>query len=206
MIGLAARRNIVTFVSSNLSLPLTDERIESLVCSGLCELIVSLDGATQATYQTYRREGDLELAVANMRRIIEAKRRLGRSRPVVVWRYYVYRWNEHEIDLARRRAAEIGVDRLVFATPCLDEGRFPIPPADRAAIQTWASTLPEFNRYLPSHQIADPRSRPEATAATGTHVSTAINPTAASRRAAPCSSKRTTSAHFCRAYAATWTS
>ncbi len=178
MIELAARRQIVTFVSSNLSLPLTDERIESLVRSGLSELIVSLDGATQPTYQTYRREGDLELALDNMRRILETRQRLGRSRPVVVWRYYVYRWNEHELDLARRRAAEIGVDRLIFATPYLDEGRFAIPLADREAMRDWASSIPEFNRYLPSHPEYQDPARPEAVRSRCDwhYVSTAINP------------------------------
>ena len=113
-----------------------------------------------------------------MRRIVETKRRLGVRRPVVVWRYYVYRWNEHEIGLARRRAAEIGVDRLVFATPFLDEGRFPLPARDREAMKDWASTLPEFDRYRPGHpEYQDPAAPPKRRSRCDWHyVSSAINP------------------------------
>jgi len=185
MIRLAADKNIVTYVSSNLSLPLSDARIESLVTSGLSELIVSLDGATQGTYETYRRAGRLELSLENMRRIVEAKRRLGRTQPVVVWRYYVYRWNEHEMELARKRAAEVGVDRLVFATPYLDEGRFPLSPEDREAMKEWSSTLPEFDRYHPSHpEYQAPDAPVEKRQRCDWHyLSTAINPDGA---VAPC--------------------
>jgi len=55
LVRIASARRIVTNVSSNLSLPLSDERIESLVKSGLCQLVVSLDGTSQETYQNYRR-------------------------------------------------------------------------------------------------------------------------------------------------------
>lgn len=178
MLRLAADRNIVTYISTNLSLPLTDERLEALLTSGVSEVIVSIDGASQETYGTYRRQGQFDLAFDNLRRLMALKRRLGLARPVVVWRFYVFRFNEHEIDRARKLAAEIGVDRLVFGTPFLDDGRFPLGDEDRKAISGWASTIPEFNRYQPGHpEYEDP-------GAAGAHhvrcdwhyVSTAINP------------------------------
>lgn len=178
MLRLAARKKIVTFISSNLSLPLTDERLYSLLTSGLSELIVSIDGASQETYGTYRREGKFDLALENLRRIMAMKKQHGLTRPVVAWRFYVFRFNEHEIDRARQLAAEIGVDRIVFGTPFLDEGRFPLSAAEREKMANWASTLPEFNRYQPAHpEYEDPRAPMEKRTRCDWHyVSTAINP------------------------------
>ena len=178
MIRLAADKRIVTYVSSNLSLPIPDARIDALVRSGLSELIVSLDGATQSTYSTYRRNGNFDLAFDNMRRILERKRSLGMTRPAVVWRYFVYRWNEGEMELARKKAAEIGVDRLVFATPYLDEGRFPLSAEDRNAMKTWASTLPEFNRYHASNPSYEDPQKPilKRGRCDWHYMSSAINP------------------------------
>jgi MoaA/NifB/PqqE/SkfB family radical SAM enzyme len=178
MIELAARKRIVTYVSSNLSLPLSDDRIRRLVSSGLSELICSLDGASQETYGTYRRKGDFGLALDNMRRIVRAKREMGLTQPAVVWRMYVFRFNEHEVDRARQLAEEVGVDRFVLGTPYLDEGRFPLSADDRTAVQGWAASRPEFNRYHPENpEYVDPARPLEAHARCDWHyVSAAINP------------------------------
>ncbi len=178
MIEMASRKNVTTYVSTNLSMSLSAERIDRLVDSGLGELICSLDGASPETYAIYRRQGDFELALSNMRRIVEAKRRLGVTRPAIVWRFYVFRFNEHEIEHARSLAAEVGVDRFVLGSPFLDEGRYPIPDADRKAMGEWATTLPAFNRYDPSHpEYADPAATSARRSRCDWHyVSTAINP------------------------------
>ncbi len=178
MLRLAADRGIVTYISTNLSLPLPDERLKALLTSGVSEIIVSIDGASQETYGAYRRQGKFDLAFENLRRLMAWKREIGLSRPVVIWRFYVFRFNEHEIERARQLAAEIGVDRIVFATPFLDEGRFPLSAEDRQAMTTWASTLDEFNRYQPDHpEYEDPRSKQTHHRRCDWHyVSTAINP------------------------------
>ena len=178
MLRIAARKKIVTFISSNLSLPLSDERLHSLLTSGLSELIVSIDGASQETYGTYRRGGNFELALENLRRIMAMKKQYGLARPVVVWRFYVFRFNEHEIDRARQLAAEIGVDRMVFGTPFLVDDRFAMSAEEREKVAGWASTLPEFNRYQPNHpEYEDPRTPMEKRTRCDWHyVSTAINP------------------------------
>jgi MoaA/NifB/PqqE/SkfB family radical SAM enzyme len=162
LVSLAHRRGIVTFLSSNLSIPLSDARIERLVQCGLSQLIVSLDGATRETYGTYRRVGRFDLVVSNMQRILAARARLGVQHPQVNWQFLVFRFNQHEIDTARRMAADMGVDSVTFRAPFLDEGRVPLDDADRADVATWAPTLVEFNRYDPasaSHTVVPERPR-----------------------------------------------
>jgi MoaA/NifB/PqqE/SkfB family radical SAM enzyme len=151
-VALASRKNIVTFLSSNLSIPLSDQRIDRLVDSGLSQLIVSLDGATPETYGTYRRVGRFDLVIANMKRIVAARRARGVTHPVVNWQFLVFRFNEHELDRVRTMAAEIGVDSVTFRAPFLDEGRVPLSAEDRARVAEWAPTRTEFNRYDPANR------------------------------------------------------
>jgi hypothetical protein len=125
----------------------------------------------------YRRGGHFDLVIDNMRRIIAARRRLGLTRPLVTWQFLVFAFNEHELDLARAMAADIGVDCLTFRAPFLDEGRFTISDEDRAAMKTWAPSGPRFNRYMPGNkEYVDPEARLPNRLRCGWHyMSTAIN-------------------------------
>ena len=143
-ISLASKRNIVSRMSTNLSLPLTDERIERIVSSGIGEIIVSLDGASGDTYGLYRRQGNFDLVVNNMRRLILAKHRLGLQQPLITWQFLVFGFNEHEIPKAQALADEIGVEKLIFLPPFLDEGRFPMKESDKALVATWKPKDPLY--------------------------------------------------------------
>lgn len=137
-IGMASRKKIVCSVSTNLSLPLTDERIGRIVGSGLHEMIVSLDGASSETYATYRRGGKFELVCKNMRRIAAEKRRRGQTAPLLTWQFLVFRFNQHEMESARELAAEIGVDRLLFRRPFLDVERYALSDEDKKTMSGWS--------------------------------------------------------------------
>lgn len=107
--------HIYLYTSTN-GLAFTEERARRLVRSGIDEVTFSIDGATQASYERYRQRGRLDVALGNLRTMVEEKRRLGLDVPVLNWRYILFRWNDsdEEMDLARRLAAEIGVDRLTW--------------------------------------------------------------------------------------------
>ena len=156
---LAASRKIITRISTNLSLPLTDERIERIVASGLNEIVVSLDGASNATYGLYRRRGNFDLVFGNLRRLIEAKRRLGLKRPLVTWQFLVFGFNEHEIPRAEAMAVDIGVEKLIFLPAFLDEGRYPMPESDKSLVATWKPKNPLYQIENASGNDATPRSR-----------------------------------------------
>src|SRR5260221_3276967 len=79
---------IRTLVSSNLSIPKLNA--EAVVASGLDVLMTAFDGATQDTYQRYRRGGNLELALENAAAIIAARKRLGGPPPVMRWEFLTF--------------------------------------------------------------------------------------------------------------------
>ena len=106
-VKVATDKGVATLMSTNFSFPYTAERAEALVAAGLTQLGVSLDGATQESYVKYRVKGNLELALANVRLINEAKKKLGSKTPRMIWEFHVFEWNQDDIELARRMAAEL---------------------------------------------------------------------------------------------------
>jgi MoaA/NifB/PqqE/SkfB family radical SAM enzyme len=147
-IRVANCRNIISTISSNLSVRLSDERIDRLLTSGVNEIIISLDGATEATHTKYRRKSNFNLILDNIRRIAEARRRLGQSRPLLTWQYIVFGFNEHEMDRAREMAAELGVDRITFRPPFLQTDRYRMPDEDRREIASWSPADPRYQVHI----------------------------------------------------------
>jgi MoaA/NifB/PqqE/SkfB family radical SAM enzyme len=95
-IRAASARNIYTKVDSNLSLRLSDARLEALLRSGLSELSASIDGFSQATYEQYRRGGRLSLVLENLTRLAAMRERTG-AETKITWAFLVFSFNEHEI-------------------------------------------------------------------------------------------------------------
>ena len=92
----------------------TEESAKRLVHSGIDEVTFSIDGASQDSYVQYRQRGKFDVALRNLRVMAEEKRRARRDVPHLNWRYILFKWNDsdEEMNLARRLATEIGVDRL----------------------------------------------------------------------------------------------
>ncbi len=107
-------KEIYSIISTNLSLKLSDERIDKLLLCGLGCISVSIDGASAQTYSRYRVGGDFDLVIHNVQRLVTRKRELGLSFPHIEWRFLVFRHNIHEVPVARVMAAEMGVDLLEF--------------------------------------------------------------------------------------------
>ena len=123
LVAACRRRGIGTEVSTHLSLPLSQERIDRLIRSGLDWLIVSNDAATAASYAKYRIGGDFDRVVRNMKAFVERKRALGSRTPFVEWQFVPLRHNEHEMDEVVRMARAIGVDGVRFKPARLDKTR-----------------------------------------------------------------------------------
>src|SRR5437870_3162394 len=107
--------HIFLYTSTN-GLAFTEEQARRLARSGIDEVTFSLDGATQAAYEKYRWRGRLDVALNNLRAMVDEKRRTGRDLPFLNWRYILFVWNDsdEEMTLARQLAAEIGIDRLCW--------------------------------------------------------------------------------------------
>jgi MoaA/NifB/PqqE/SkfB family radical SAM enzyme len=94
----------------------TEERCQKVLDSGIDALIFSVDGATQQSYERYRVNGKFDRVVDAMRRLVKMRNEQGRGRPMIIWRYILFEWNDsqEEMNLARAMAKEIGVDHLAW--------------------------------------------------------------------------------------------
>lgn len=114
LIQYAHRRNISVSFPTNLSMKLDEDKIEALVLSGLDDLIVSLDGATETTYAKYRIGGDFNRVLSNVQALVAAKRKHRLRRPRVIWKFVVFDHNRHEQDVVVHRHREFGFDGYEF--------------------------------------------------------------------------------------------
>jgi len=139
IIAHTKQNRVGTNVSSNLTWPQPVD-VREIVKSGLDYITVSLDGVTQATYEQYRVQGDVNNVFENLRALVAAKKELKSKTPFVEWQYIVFKHTEHEMDKARRLAEEIGVDMLRFVSP----GVQPEDMHDQSLQEKW---MPENPLY-----------------------------------------------------------
>jgi len=132
MVEYIQKYHISSDISTNLSNPMEEERAERLIKSGINRILMSVDGCTQETYEKYRVGGNLDLVFKNMKMLSDAKKRT-KSRTTLLWRFFVFKHNQHEIEKARALAKEIGVE-IVIEKPYVNIDKF----------DEFASTLDEF--------------------------------------------------------------
>ncbi|MFY0605592.1 MAG: SPASM domain-containing protein [Cyclobacteriaceae bacterium] len=115
MISYASSKKIYTATSTNAHF-LTDDIARKTVESGLDRMIISIDGASQETYESYRKSGELTKVLEGTERILYWKKKLNSPTPHVVWQFLVVKPNEHEIPTIKKLAKEYKVDKLAFKT------------------------------------------------------------------------------------------
>lgn len=108
MVKYASDKNIYTMTSTNGHF-LTDSVARKTVESGLDRLIVSIDGLTQETYATYRKEGQLQKVIEGVKNILKWKEKLRSKTPHVILQFLVVGPNEHEIPALFALAKKLGV-------------------------------------------------------------------------------------------------
>lgn len=135
MVKYAADKNIYTATSTNAHY-LNDERARMTVESGLDRLIISIDGTTQDTYQSYRVGGSLEKVMEGARNMVMWKKKLKSATPHLMFQFLVVKPNEHQIPEVYKLAKEIGIDEVVLKTAQIynyENGSDLIPVQDQYA-------------------------------------------------------------------------
>ena len=111
MCKYASQKGLYTLVSTNANIELDAEKI---VRAGIDTLIFSIDGLTQATYNKYRVNGNLDKVIENLKALIEVKDQYRLKLPLIEWQFLVMKHNEHEVKKVKKFAKKIGVDSLKF--------------------------------------------------------------------------------------------
>ena len=134
LVKYAASKKIYTATSTNAHY-LNDENARKTVESGLDRLIISIDGTTQETYESYRVGGNLEKVIKGAKNIIKWKKELKSSTPHVIFQFLVVKPNQHQIEDLKKLAKEIGVDEVGLKT------------AQVYDYQNGSSLIPDIDEY-----------------------------------------------------------
>lgn len=133
MLQFAAERKVTLHGDDGANLNFaTEETLEALVKYRLRGLTCALDGATQETYSQYRVRGNLERVIGHIESINRHRRAYCSGLPALTWQYVLFGHNQHEVELARARAARLG---MRFAVKLAWDGAFsPIRDAKAARL------------------------------------------------------------------------
>lgn len=112
-VRLAKSYNIFTQTSTNAQL-LTFERAEQIVKSGLHKIIISMDGATQLTYEKYRIGGDINKCYQGIENIQKAKEKYHSKFPIIEAQMLVFKYNENQLEIFKKKAREKGANIITF--------------------------------------------------------------------------------------------
>jgi radical SAM protein with 4Fe4S-binding SPASM domain len=115
MFRYSVSRGIFTATSTNAHF-LNAETAARTVRSGLHKIIISIDGASEQTYKTYRVGGQLQKVIDGTAELIRQKREQKSNTPHVIWQFVAFRHNENEVTEIRRMASDIGVDEVTIKT------------------------------------------------------------------------------------------
>ena len=109
-----AREKKIKVVTSTNGHFLNEHTLKSTLESGLNELIISLDGFDQQSYESYRIGGDFRKVTEGIRLLVNEKRRLNLAHPEIILQCLVLSTNEARLDEIRNLGMQMGVDRVEF--------------------------------------------------------------------------------------------
>lgn len=112
MIRYAVENRIHTILATNAHF-LNDDISHKLIASRLSHLRISLDGASQETYSKYRKQGDYEKVIENIRNLVLLKKEM-KSKMYIEIQFIVMTYNAHEIRMMNDLKRKLGFDALSF--------------------------------------------------------------------------------------------
>lgn len=116
MIKIAKTDGYSVSLSTNFNTPPLFN-IERLVDSGLDRLIVSVDGATQESYERYRIGGNLAIVEENISKIRDARAALKNTKPFIEIQFLNWGYNDEDIKLVKQKAIIWKANKVQVISP-----------------------------------------------------------------------------------------
>jgi radical SAM protein with 4Fe4S-binding SPASM domain len=142
MIFYAKQKDIKIISSTNGHVFAQPGNADKLVRSGIDAIIFAVDGISQETYEQFRKNGNLNMALKGIENVVAAKRSLKSKTPIINFRFIPMKHNEHEIPLLEDFARSLGVDVMTLKT---------LNPHDHGEVDVNIATgltfMPQDSRY-----------------------------------------------------------
>lgn len=142
MISYAKSKGILVLIYTNAQL-IDRSCAAGIVDSGLDGILISMDGARQASYEKYKKGGELHKVIDAIRFIQEAKEDRGSKYPSITIQCVVMKQNESELEDIRGLARSLKADKLVFKKVC-DLRHF---PHSFEEIEDYIPDNPDYRAY-----------------------------------------------------------
>lgn len=115
IIRIAQQKKIYTVISTN-ACQLNGHLATELIKSCLDKLIISLDGFSESSYESYRKGSNYKHVTTNIKNLISIRKTLKSRTPQIIIQVIVTRENEHEIGLVKEMKRSLGVDKIELKT------------------------------------------------------------------------------------------
>lgn len=99
---------LTAYTGVNLN-TLSENMAEALVKYKFKAMVVSIDGATPKTYAIYRRGGDFNTVINNIKTINKYKEKYNSRYPIIIYKYIVFGHNVHETEKAKELAKSLNI-------------------------------------------------------------------------------------------------
>ena len=115
ILKIAYERGVNIYLANGVNLnKVSDEMLEGLVKYGVKVVLVSIDGASQETYVKYRRGGNFDTVINNIKKINEYKKKYNSILPIMQWQYIVMDTNDSEEEILRAKEIAKSLDCTVW--------------------------------------------------------------------------------------------
>lgn len=151
MIEYLHKKRISCQVFTNLNVKLKEEEVQRLIDSEVMILRISIDGASQETYQKYRVGGDFGIVMENVRLINVVKKRNKSIYPILIWQFLVFNFNENDILPAYHMAKGLNMRFFLRSPNCYDEVRSRLTPDGCLPVQQISCQYPCSSVFVHSN-------------------------------------------------------
>jgi radical SAM protein with 4Fe4S-binding SPASM domain len=109
IVSYASSNKCAATVHSNFNI-FDESMAEKAILSRLTHIYLSIDGATQETYEKYREGGNLSRVFKNIEILVNKKKKMKSLFPILTWKYLIFPHNFHEVEMARRKSKDLQLD------------------------------------------------------------------------------------------------
>ncbi len=143
MLKYASYKNFYTFVTSNFSV--IDP--EKFIKTGTDEIAVSIDSLDESKFKKIRVNGDLNLVIKNLEKLIQLKKRMKYKKPTISLKMVVMKENIDEVKDIIEFGHKIGIEKFYIETVFVAEfAKFDVGLPGREDIEKIKMTLKDFKK------------------------------------------------------------
>ncbi len=110
----------------------SDELLELMVKTKVQFINISIDGASQEIYEIYRRRGNFDKVINNIKKLNNYKEKYNSEYPILQWQYVLMQHNECDVEKATIMAKQLGIKNMFFKFDCIKDE---FVPKDRAKLE-----------------------------------------------------------------------